>query len=194
MQHYRTGWLKPLLSIKSALWVTTFFIPLPGSGAKEKTRKCLSVLPFNFFQLLLDFAWVSWGICLRWHTMSVMSLGCRPAVCNERLHFSRWGGSATGHCRKMSTHQTDRPVTVSACHLSITELRRGLSKPGCHSWAAGVFLSCQYWYYLCFLDEINREFDSLAQLSLTLLTSAKFIHYLLLLLIICEELTSCSAF
>lgn len=32
----------------------------------------------------------------------------------------------------------------------------GLSKPGCHSWAAGVYFSCHYWYYLCFLEKINN--------------------------------------
>lgn len=46
-----------------------------------------------------------------------------PVVRSERLHFSRWGGSVIGHCRKMSTHQRDRPVTVSACHLSVISVR-----------------------------------------------------------------------
>lgn len=73
MQRYRTGCLKPPLWMKPALSGTAFFIPLSGSRAKEKTRECLSVLPFNFFQLLLDFAfawddarWVShpWDIGL----------------------------------------------------------------------------------------------------------------------------------
>ena len=183
MQHYRTGWFKPLLQIKPALWATTFFIPLPGSRAKEKTRECPSLL-FNFFSSCCwilhgfpgAFAWDhTWWASRHVTSHHVTSLGCRPVVCNDGLHFSRWGGSVTGHCRKMSTPRSDRPVTVSACHPSVTELRVAFPSLAATPGQQGGTWAAYYWCHLCFLDQINGEFDSLAQLNLILLTSAIFI-------------------
>lgn len=100
-QCYGTGWLKPQQPEQQPF---SYLHLAPGQ--RKRWGNAFQSFSLIFFQLLLDFAWVSWSVCWRWHKMSITSLGCRLAVCNGWLHFSRWGGNVSSGSLQKDVHSS----------------------------------------------------------------------------------------